>query len=112
MEDKKSLFEKYKIVKDEETIVENKETEEPVTQSEQPKEIVLPPVENNEEDFFEYNFKDDEEINEIVNSVLGKEEPVVPENEPVSMTVAPLVVTEEKEEPKQVKEKKVKEWRL
>ncbi|MBO5332829.1 MAG: hypothetical protein J6B37_01800 [Clostridia bacterium] len=110
MEDKKSLFEKYKIVKDDEgTIVENKETEEPVTQPDQPKEIVLPSVENNEEDFFEYNFKDDEEINEIVNSVLGKEEPVVPENEPVSMTVAPLVVTEEKEEPKQVKEKKVKE---
>ncbi len=110
MEDKKSLFEKYKIVKDDEgTIAENKETEELVTQPDQPKEIVLPSVENNEEDFFEYNFKDDEEINEIVNSVLGKEEPVVPENEPVSMTVAPLVVTEEKEEPKQVKEKKVKE---
>ena len=102
MEDKKSLFEKYKTVKDdEETIVENKETEEPVTQTEQPEEIVASSVENNEENIFEYNFKDDEEINEIVDSVLGKEEPT-------PMTVTPLAVKEEEQEAEPVKEKKVK----
>ncbi len=102
MEDKKSLFEKYKTIKDDEdAIAENKETEELVTQTEQPEETVVPFVENNEE-IFEYNFKDDEEINEIVDSVLGKEEPI-------PMTVTPLVVNEEKEVVEPVKEKKVKE---
>ncbi len=102
MEDKKSLFEKYKTVNDDEfTAVEVKDAEKAVIETPQPEDIVVPSVEIDEE-IYEYNFKDDDEINEIVNSVLGKEEPI-------PMTVTPLTVNEEKAEVEPVKEKKVKE---
>lgn len=112
MEDKKSIFEKYKTIGDgDEAVVESKEPETPEIEAAEPEvpevevaetqEAIESSVEDNDEELFEYSFKDDEKINELVDSILGKDEPI-------EMTVAPLVVNEVKEEPKPIKEKKVK----
>ncbi|MBR5246205.1 MAG: hypothetical protein IKV25_02395 [Clostridia bacterium] len=105
MEDKKSLFEKYKVVSEDEGVIEESKEPETTEIKEEPVEDLVAPSTNDTEGVFEYNFKDDEEINEIVDSVLGKEEPI-------SMTVTPLVVNKESQEQEPVKEKKAKEKKV
>ena len=91
MSNKESLFEKYKIVRENEEEIETQEVEEPIVGAEpQDEEIYLPEDElvlefsdeenslkeesfDNEEvseskQLFEYKFKDNEEIDDIVSS--------------------------------------------
>ncbi len=134
MNKKKSLFEKYKTVKGDGAEEENQETEAPVIEEEQDENIPLAVEEtvsdekdeeisflsNEQEDvaksaeedqseqFFEYKFKDSEEVDEIINDVLEKEEPI--ESATIPLTVAPLVAEEKNEETKveEIKSEEVK----
>ncbi len=110
LSNKESLFEKYKVVKaDEELENETQETTEPVVEAEpQDNDVSLPEdvyamefsdekstlkedvVEDQEvfesKQFFEYKFKGSGEIDDIVNGVLEKEEPIQGAEVPVIVT--------------------------
>ena len=111
MSNKESLFEKYKIVRENEEEIETQEVEEPIVGAEpQDEEICLPEDElvlefsdeenslkeesfDNEEvseskQLFEYKFKDNEEIDDIVNGVLEKDEPI--QRAEIPVIVSPL----------------------
>ncbi len=121
MDKKKSLIEKYKVVKADEDIEnETQEIEEPISKVEPQKEdvslteeepvVVENTVEEKKdlkpEQLFEYKFKDSDEIDEIVNVVLDREQPIQRAEIPVIVT--PLAVDEIKVEEK-VQEPKVEE---
>lgn len=134
MDKKKSLFEKYKTVKGDGAEEENQETEAPVIEeepneniplaveetvsdekdeefsflSDEQEDVAKSAEEDQSEQFFEYKFKDSEEIDEIINDVLEKEEPV--ESATIPLTVAPLVAEEKNEETKveEIKSEEVK----